>query len=252
MLTAIARAAFAKLKRDVDMGWHYTKLYRYIDDVIEKTITRECSKILLAVKVKPAQFNAEAKAKDARKQARTKLASELRVAKTTLRKLNREIQNAEYIAEKKVEEHSKEKRKLQAHRILSARARLKSLKESERIASSKWALKFTCKESVNYPHPPIGLFIPNKDGLGIPAHPGIYFLWSGDTVMYVGQSINLASRLRLGNHHVLDSSHRISFLLFPLRELTWAENYYIGALRSPLNYGRASAHVRADSMLREK
>ena len=65
LLTAVAKAAIAKLKREADMGWHYTKLYRYIDEIIGKTITSECAKILAAAKTKPLQFSAEAKARAA-------------------------------------------------------------------------------------------------------------------------------------------------------------------------------------------
>jgi hypothetical protein len=254
LLTAVAKAAIAKLKREADMGWHYTKLYKLIDDTISKIITRECSKILLAAKTKPAQFNAEAKLKELRKQSRANLASELRAARATLRRINREILHAGPIAAKKVEEYAKEARKVQARRLLSAKARLKALREAELIASSEWAERSLSQidkdVSVNYPPPPHGIFLPTKDGLGIPATSGIYFIWFGDTIMYVGQSINMAQRLQLGNHHILREHHKISFLLFDATELTWAENYYIGALRAPLNYGCMASHARAPAGLR--
>lgn len=265
LLTEIAKKSFAILKSEIYTNYHYAKIYDCIDRVISQIITIECNKILSAVKIKPAQFyaetkaeearkNAEAKAKEARKNARAILASELHTAKSTLRRLKKEIQNAEVIAAKTVEEHAKQKRKLQAQRLLSSRARLKALREAERIASSAWASnlrKIVEEDSSNYyPSPPPGLFSPNKDGLGFPAHSGIYFIWSGNIVEYVGQSVNLASRLRLGNHHVIKPEHKISFLLFPKRDLTWAENYYIGALRCPLNYGIASSHARVDAALR--
>jgi hypothetical protein len=276
LLTEIAKKSFAILKSEIYTNYHYAKIYDCIDRVISQIITIECNKILSAVKIKPAQFyaeakaeearkhaeakakearkHAEAKAKEARKKARAILASELHTAKSTLRRLKKEIQNAEVIAAKTVEEHAKQKRKLQAQRLLSSRARLKALREAEIIASSAWASnlrKIVEEDSSNYyPSPPPGLFSPNKDGLGFPAHSGIYFIWSGNIVEYVGQSVNLASRLRLGNHHVIKPEHKISFLLFPKRDLTWAENYYIGALRCPLNYGIASSHARADAALR--
>jgi hypothetical protein len=251
LLTEVAKAAIAKIKREADMGWHYTKLYRYIDEIIGKTITRECAKILAAAKTKPLQFSAEAKARAARKEARTKLAGELREARSKLQRLKREIQFAEVVAANAVEAHAKEKRKMQAHRLLSARARLVALREAEKAASQAW----TCRNADEkhtatlYPTPPRGIFCPNKDGSGIPCVPGIYFLWCGDVVEYVGQSINLSGRLRLGNHHILRDDHRIAFLTFPQKELTWAENYYIGALRCPLNYGVLASHARFDATL---
>ena len=224
LLTAVAKAAIAKLKREADMGWHYTKLYRYIDDIISKTITRECDKILKAAKTKPMQFDAALKAKETKAKARKELADELRSARNQLQRLKVKIRNADALAKSKVQKY----------------------------IAMEWESAPLCNliAGCSYPEVPRDFFEPTKEGLEIPARPGIYFLWNGSDIEYVGQSINMSQRLRLGNHHILREHHRISFLLFDATELTWAENYYIGALRAPLNYGCMASHARAPSGLR--
>lgn len=69
----------------------------------------------------------------------------------------------------------------------------------------------------------------------IPAAPGIYFLWLGEVVDYVGQSLVLRRRLKSGNHHRMAAAHGISFVLIDRSELTWAECWYIGLLKPRLN-----------------
>jgi excinuclease UvrABC nuclease subunit len=62
-----------------------------------------------------------------------------------------------------------------------------------------------------------------------------------DTVAYVGQAKRLCDRLRLGNHHVLTENHRISFVFVDPCELNWAECYYIGITKPPLNFGKRAS-----------
>lgn len=90
-----------------------------------------------------------------------------------------------------------------------------------------------------YPEIPLApQFRPHNNGEGLPNDPGVYFLWAKGIVEYVGKSAKgLNQRLRLGHHPVLRSDHQISFLLFRPSILAWAESYYIGIARPPLNFG---------------
>lgn len=88
-----------------------------------------------------------------------------------------------------------------------------------------------------YPAAPLPHLEPHRKGSGLPAVPGIYFLWHGDVVEYVGKSRCLSERVRLGPHHVLKHYHRISLLPWEESELAWAECYYIGVLRPAANFG---------------
>jgi excinuclease UvrABC nuclease subunit len=71
----------------------------------------------------------------------------------------------------------------------------------------------------------------------IPAAPGVYFLWVGCIVVYVGQSINLRQRLT-SRHHGFSHGCRASFLEFPCDELNFAEAFYIGIMRPVRNFGK--------------
>ena len=93
----------------------------------------------------------------------------------------------------------------------------------------------------SYPAIPSPMLNPNKEGDGLPETSGVYFLWSEGTIDgaidYVGKSVRLNERLRLGGHHVMRAHHYISFLLFDSKILNWAECYYIGIVKPPLNFG---------------
>lgn len=128
-----------------------------------------------------------------------------------------------------------------ADRLRSGRRRLKILQQRIAVAELTLATKrsddFVLTGSL-YPAAPVPEITPHEDGFGLPEVSGIYFLWAEDgTLDYVGQSIKLNQRLRLGNHHILRGDHKISFLIFDQQNLTWAECYYIGILKPRLNFG---------------
>ena len=106
--------------------------------------------------------------------------------------------------------------------------------------------EMTIRVSTNdYPQVPEPTIRPSYYGEDLPAEPGIYFLWRHDTVEYVGKSVRLSSRVRLG-HHILMKSHKISYVLIEREMLDWAEAYYIGILRPFKNFGRSAAHKKAE------
>ncbi len=186
-----------------------------------------------------------------RKEARRSLADELRAGRKKLRTLEWNINNAEAVAERMVEERAREKRKEWSVRLIGAKDRLRKLRlayTKESLVQMNMAMPVIKEASFGrlYPDAPPPTVTPTKEGIGIPEAPGIYFLWDGGIVEYVGQSTRLNRRLRLGSHHVLREDHLISFLFFDAIDLTWAENFYIGALRARLNYGALATHKDAN------
>ena len=82
-------------------------------------------------------------------------------------------------------------------------------------------------------------------GENMPPGPGIYFLWDNkkNIVAYVGQSINLRNRVRSSHDKIPQIPFPVvSFLEFPLEELVFAECFYIGTLKPPLNGGLRSKY----------
>lgn len=62
----------------------------------------------------------------------------------------------------------------------------------------------------------------------VPAESGIYFIWDEEVVWYVGQSVNLNSRLRLSHEKIQeDPTRMLSWVLVPRGQLMFAECYYI-------------------------
>ena len=88
-----------------------------------------------------------------------------------------------------------------------------------------------------YPAPPAGTIAASLDGHGLPTASGVYFLWRGGSIVYVGQAVVLSNRVRLRNHQKLTCGDLISYLLFPEAELNFAEYFYIGLFRPARNFG---------------
>jgi hypothetical protein len=93
-----------------------------------------------------------------------------------------------------------------------------------------------------FPPPPLPTFEPSRDAKALPDMSGVYFLWEGEMVAYVGKAKRLCDRLRLGTHHVMRATDRISFLPFPAHNLSWAESFYIGVFRPTRNFGQSGFH----------
>ena len=75
------------------------------------------------------------------------------------------------------------------------------------------------------------------NGTAIPNKSGIYFIWEGPLVAYVGQSNNLAQRLL--KHPHLKPDDKISYLCIDNSELFHHEAFYIGICR-PWRNGRGT------------
>lgn len=88
---------------------------------------------------------------------------------------------------------------------------------------------------VQYPPVPSPMIHVTQHGDGLPEASGVYFVWHNGVIAYVGQSVNLKGRARAG-HEYIQNIDMLSWLELPMAELDWAECYYIGTTRPPLNF----------------
>ena len=82
-----------------------------------------------------------------------------------------------------------------------------------------------------------------KYGDGLPRESGIYFVWSRASIVYVGQSIRLRDRCKIGHENIAEGE-MLSWLLIDRKELDFAESYFIGVHMPPRNFGRSAAHIK--------
>jgi hypothetical protein len=250
---AAAQTAFKRvLKAEPNGTLLGKKAVEICQTAFNSAIKMHCGKILAAAKVKPGAFNSIMEQKAKAKLARKELAAELRSGRKRLSNLQWKIAHADDVAERLVEARRREKvkgaREQLANALVSARARLKALRNSfdsdshTLVGYARSAMNDVIIAGSQYPEIPLPTFKPTPNASGLPSAPGIYFLWVDDVVEYVGQSIRLCDRLRLGMHHVLNERHRISVVFVDRKELTWAECYYIGALRPHRNFGASASH----------
>lgn len=187
-----------------------------------------------------------------RKAARDELANEIRESRKILQHLKWKRDHAYAIAQDEVTKKGRAKRAEMAKKLVSARKRLAALQATITDLTASIANAKMIRANGIYPDIPAPFLVPHKEGHGLPECPGIYFIWRGDVIIYVGQSIKLSGRARLGTHHVLKASHRLSYLCIDPRELTWAECYYIGLTRATENFGQAASHRSHNAKVKDK
>jgi hypothetical protein len=95
---------------------------------------------------------------------------------------------------------------------------------------------------VGYPNVPPPIIEVSKYPDTIPSCSGIYFAWVNGIVEYVGQSINLLSRCRIGHHRLLEGD-KLSWVEIDRAQLNFAESYYIGILKPIRNFGAKAGHI---------
>ncbi|WP_156967785.1 GIY-YIG nuclease family protein [Methylosinus sp. PW1] len=124
------------------------------------------------------------------------------------------------------------------YKIMNSIDNINAMDSRRKEIDSDIRRKLSLYGSINNEYKIVSTYLirPSKDGAGISSLSGIYFLWSGDVVVYVGQSKNLNKRLRIGVHERLNMKLMISYLMYDEKELNWAECYYIGILRPRLNF----------------
>ena len=68
----------------------------------------------------------------------------------------------------------------------------------------------------------------------IPSFSGVYFINRDGETIYIGRSKNIKRRICF-NHPIAKDGDFISWTLFPIKELAYAEHFYIGVIRPKLN-----------------
>ena len=78
-----------------------------------------------------------------------------------------------------------------------------------------------------------------------PMKSGVYFIWIGDFVVYVGQSQNLFNRILSHKKygHMKSGNCCVSWLRYDVTELDFAEAFYIAICRPSLNFGANSRAI---------
>lgn len=218
----------------------YRSMQNFFKFELEGAIKKQCEAVMSAASLPPSKFYCREDAKKKRDEDRKALAIELRRARNKFQEIKRRARNLEQEIEARVSKEvvlrATAKRAEYRERLLTARTRLKKIEESQLKASIAWALSNGNPEH-SYPNVPLPIFEPTKYGEGLPTVSGVYFLWEGDRVVYVGQAVNLSSRVRLVGHHVLRAEHKISFVFCDVSSLDFAECFYIGITRPRLNFG---------------
>ncbi len=204
----ILRSVYRKLmSNDRWNDWHYTRLRRELEYICDDKIKQHCKLIEKAVLNKPAIFKAMDDLSKLKKTTRQEIATELKSARKQLTKLKKEIS---FLGNKKI--------------------------SLEGFADQS----YVCL----YPSLPAPIVLADIDGAGVPNISGVYFVWDNGVIAYVGQSINLAARLHLGQHHQIKDGDWISWVAIDKYELDWAESFFIGSLRPVRNFGRSASYVK--------
>ena len=201
----------SRKRKELDK-YHWARLRNYIEVEMRSAVVQECKRIVEAAKVKPTIH----KLLGEYSQAKKDFAAKLRKERKELRGEDKEI-----------------RQKIKRRKLVASRLR-------ESILQMR-----TYRRGPDYPPVPKPDIYPSEDGKGIPETSGVYFLWKGEEVVYVGKSVNLNGRLRVGGHHRLEHCHRISFVETEYRILDWAECFYIGILQPYDNFGKGASHRRS-------
>lgn len=126
-----------------------------------------------------------------------------------------------------------------SHKLQALSAWENTLREKGRRIRESTRTRLEAITPCKYPAVPTNQFpVPkNKNESNLPNKPGIYFLFRGNNVAYVGQSSNLRNRVTEG-HHVLEIGDLVSCLTCDYSMLDFAESYYIGICQPKLNFGK--------------
>ena len=218
MFRQIAEQAVSEVTRAGNQGTHYTAIDSRTRNVVAQLIDDKYRKLVAVTKVAPKDRKFEVVYAEMREEARTKLTKELRSAR--------------------------KRKSVLAKECRSLRERVKQLQHSA------WALGHA-EATPMYPDVPEDMRImPFEDPTRLPDSSGVYFLWHGGIVEYVGQSVSLYNRIGAGAncHGALEREHTVSYLLVSKKDLLWTESYYIGLLRPRLNFRRTQERLMAEDL----
>jgi len=232
ILEEAARRAMGKIikerERQLRAGFgHWPGFEAAAERIFASAAAKCCDKFLETVKVKPSRLKVMEEIQVQKVQARKDLAEELRQARKLLKHLQDKVDRAEA-------EHVRERNRL-------TREFRNGLAEQYR--AQRRTIRMTGE---TFPAIPAPSTTPSRHPASLPAASGVYFLWNGTAVEYVGKARRLCERVRLGSHHVLRGDHQISYLLFDYADVDWAECYYIGVARPPLNFKMNETRASGD------
>lgn len=112
------------------------------------------------------------------------------------------------------------------------------LKEIKVLASGKFletsgVVRILTSASDDPPAPPAASVSVPVAKASLVGRSGVYFLWRGGEIVYVGRANCIAKRL--SGHHVAEAGDFVSFIEMPASETWVVEPYYIWKLRPRLN-----------------
>ena len=149
------------------------------------------------------------------------------------------VSDAKVKARIEAEAERNEMRRELANELVSGRKRLRRLKKeiTHAEATILTAANGHC-ELHQYAPVPAPMVEASNLAEGIPDFSGIYFVWAGRNVVYVGQSVKLSGRCGIRYHDQIFAGEMLSWVPEPLPRLNFAESFYIGILRPERNFGR--------------
>ena len=215
-----AAESVGKTPRDTASG-HWMSVRSHFGWVFRDTMRGMIDRVLAAANVTPemvenhkAMERADSEADAYKKAQRDKTAKELRATRKKIAALKREAKSLE-------------------SRVADLNAALRSRASAALGASS-----------ADFRGPPKPAIAPTRDGAGLPDAPGVYFVWRGDTVVYVGQSTSLRTRVSLKSHQRITEGDMISFMECETEMLDFTEALYIGCLMPRRNFNGRSEFGR--------
>lgn len=187
-------------------GSQWRNFQNKIEQIFSSVLNKRVNEILKAAKVKPSVGDALRVLAEKRKEARKKLAGELKDARNKLKEIKAELN-----------ESSKKLSKIQ----------------------SSCSTNITGRFEVILPNPCDAKIKPSEAEELLPNGPGLYFVWDPELELwaYVGKSVRLSARCKLGTHHIIKDHHRIAFIEMDNDNLDYAEVVYMAILRPILNFG---------------
>ena len=176
-----------------------TDYRRHLQTALRNIVTDHCKVLLAASTVSDAKIKARIEAEVERNEMRRALVNELKSDRKRLRQLKKEIAHAEAT-------------------VLTAASGHCDLHQFGLV--------------------PAPMVEASDLAEGVPDFSGIYFVWAGGKVVYVGQSVKLSGRCAIRYHTQILPGEMLSWVPEPLPRLNYAESFYIGILRPERNFGR--------------
>jgi hypothetical protein len=163
----------------------------------------------------------------------TDIHNELRERSAKLKKREEKL-TVEVVAKKVVRKVRRDCGRKTAKKIAQLQQLLQSFKWRE------WMSKTHDGPYQNVPPPMCSAPSDSKE-TDVPAKSGVYFVWCGSLVEYVGQSVCLSNRANIANHQNIHDGDELSWLEYPRGQLDFAESYYIGVCCPRRNFGKNAA-----------